>query len=79
MANYHVSGNRKDGYKVIREQSSRASGFFDTQTEAERSAKNLASNSGGGEVRIHRPDGKIRDSDTVPPASDPNPPKDTKF
>ena len=79
MANYHVSGNRIDGYKVIREHSSRASGLFDTQAEAERSAKDLASNSGGGEVRIHRPDGRIRDSDTVPPANDPFPPRDSKF
>ena len=29
----------------------------------------LLRNQGGGEVRIHRPDGTIRDSDTVPPAA----------
>ena len=40
--------------------------------------KDLAHNSGGGEVRIHGLDGKIRDSDTVPPARDPFPPRDTK-
>lgn len=33
---------------------------------------------GGGEVRIHGRDGKIRDSDTVPPGRDPHPPKDTR-
>jgi hypothetical protein len=32
----------------------------------------------GGEVVIHGPDGRIRDKDTMPPAKDPNPPKDTK-
>lgn len=39
-------------------------------------AKQFAENSGGGEVRIRGLNGKIRDSDTVPPAIDPNPPKD---
>jgi hypothetical protein len=27
---------------------------------------------------IHGRDGRIRDSDTVPPAKDPHPPRDTK-
>ncbi len=78
MANYHVSGNRKDGYKAKKENSSRASGIYPTQKEAEKAAKKLSSNSGGGEVRIHRPDGTIRDSDTVKPGNDPMPPKDKK-
>ena len=46
--------------------------------EAEKAAKGFAANSGGGEVRIHRPNGPIRDSDTVAPGNDPCPPKDTK-
>ncbi len=50
----------------------------DTQKEAEKIAKQFSGNSGGGEVRIHGLDGKIRDSDTVPPGNDPNPPKDKK-
>lgn len=79
MANYHVSGNRKSGYQISREGAARGSGHFSTQRQAEVRAKELASNSGGGEVRIHGLDGKIRDSDTVPPANDPNPPKDTKY
>ncbi len=78
MANYHVSGNRKDGYKVNKEQGSRSSGHYDTKAEAEAQAKRFARNSGGGEVRIHGADGKIQDSDTVPPANDPNPPKDRR-
>ncbi|MFN3256916.1 MAG: DUF2188 domain-containing protein [Ilumatobacter sp.] len=32
----------------------------------------------GGEVRIHGKDGRIRDSDTVAPGRDPNPPRDTR-
>ena len=32
----------------------------------------------GGEVRIHRSDDSIRDSDTVKPGNDPNSPKDRK-
>ena len=78
MANYHVSGNRKDGYSVKRESTSRESDHLDRQSEAETRAKELAGNSGGGEVRIHGLDGKIRDSDTVPPGHDPNPPRDRK-
>ncbi|WP_232425744.1 DUF2188 domain-containing protein [Mycobacterium sp. JS623] len=31
--------------------------------------------SGGGEVRVHGRDGKIRDSNTVDPGNDPFPPK----
>ncbi|HUF07435.1 MAG TPA: DUF2188 domain-containing protein [Candidatus Binatia bacterium] len=33
---------------------------------------------GGGELTIHGRDGRIRDSDTVPPGRDPHPPKDRK-
>jgi hypothetical protein len=60
----------------VKEGAKRASSILETQKEAEQKAKILAANSGGGEVRIHGLDGKIRDSDTVAPAPDPNPPKD---
>lgn len=56
----------------------RVAGYYDTQAEAEKAAKEMAAKSGGGEVRIHTPKGPIRDSDTVPPARDPFPPRDTK-
>ena len=79
MANYHVSKNPKGGWNYKREGADRASGNVKTQTQAEREAKRLSSRTGGGEVRIHGLDGKIRDSDTIPPARDPNPPKDKKF
>lgn len=80
MANYHVTNPKgSDEWKVVREKSERASATAATQREAERIAKEFAANSGGGEVRIHRPDGgPIRDSDTVAPGNDPNPPRDKK-
>ncbi len=75
MTNYHVT-KRKDGWQVKKEGAVRASGIFNTQKEAEKAAKQFSANSGGGEVRIHGRDGKIRDSDTVAPGNDPFPPKD---
>jgi len=79
MANYHISKNKDSGeWRITKEGASRVSDIADTQREAEKLAKEFAGNSGGGEVRIHGLDGKIRDSDTVPPANDPNPPKDKR-
>jgi len=78
MSNYHVIKNATSGWNVKKEGSSRISGNFHTQHEAEKEAKQYSSNNGGGEVRIHGLDGKIRDSDTVSPGNDPNPPKDKK-
>lgn len=79
MANFHVSRDRETkAWRIIREGAERASGSAPTQSGAERRAKELAANSGGGEVRIHSIDGRIRDSDTVSPASDPNPPRDKR-
>jgi hypothetical protein len=49
-----------------------------TQGAAEDRAKDQVRREGGGEVRIHGRDGKIRDSDTVAPGRDPNPPRDKK-
>lgn len=76
MANYHVVKNPNGGWDAKRDNSSRASSNNETQRQAESDAKRFSANSGGGEVRIHGLDGKIRDSDTVPPGNDPNPPKD---
>ena len=76
MANYSVIKNPNGGWDSKRDRTSRASSHSETQREAEVDAKRLAGNSGGGEVRIHGLDGKIRDSDTVPPGHDPYPPKD---
>ena len=56
----------------------RPSSVHSTQREAERVAKQVVRNLGGGEVRIQGRDGRWRDSDTVPPGNDPNPPRDKK-
>ncbi len=80
MPNYHVT-NRKgqEKWNVIKEGSKRASATADTQKEAEKIAKQISANNGGGEVKIHRPNGgPIRDSDTVAPGNDPHPPIDKK-
>ncbi|MEK7555201.1 MAG: DUF2188 domain-containing protein [Patescibacteria group bacterium] len=76
MANYHVSKRPDGGWQAKKEGVNKAGGIFSTQHEAEKAAKEFSANSGGGEIRIHGLDGKIRDSDTVVPGNDPNPPKD---
>ena len=79
MSNYHVTKNQDGGWNIKKENSERVSKVVETQNIAEQLAKQYSSNSGGGEVRIHGLDGKIRDSDTVYPGNDPNPPKDKKY
>jgi hypothetical protein len=75
MSNYYIS--KKDGdWNIKKEGAQRVSAVVSTQKEAEKLAKQFSANNGGGEVRIHGLDGKIRDSDTVAPGRDPNPPKD---
>lgn len=76
--NYHVTPNPEGSWDAKAEGAKRASSNHRTQAQAEGAAKRSSGNEGGGEVRIHRPDGTIRDSDTVSPARDPNPPKDKK-
>ncbi len=79
MANYHISKDKNSGdWKIQKEGEQRSSGHADTQKAAEKITKDLSSKSGGGEVRIHGLDGKIRDTDTVKPGNDPNSIKDTK-
>ncbi len=69
---------RPDGnWNAKREGADRASAVEPTQGEAEARGKEIVRNDGGGEVIIHRPDGKIRDSDTID-KPDPFPPRDTK-
>lgn len=77
MVDYHVVPSN-GGWDAKQEGSKRASGHFDTQAKAEAAAKSFSRNSGGGEVVIHKPDGTIRDSDTVYPGKDPSPPRDKK-
>jgi hypothetical protein len=56
----------------------RATSLHDTQADAIGAARRSLTNEGGGELTIHRRDGRIRDSDTVAPGNDPNPPKDRR-
>lgn len=74
----HVVPNANGGWNVQKPGGSRASAHTDTQAEAIARAKEIVGNAGGGEVRIHGRDGKIRDSDTVAPGNDPFPPRDRK-
>lgn len=79
MANYHVTKvGETSEWKAKREKAERAAGVYDTQREAEKAAKELSANSGGGEVMTHGRDGKIRSKDTVEPGNDPFPPRDTE-
>jgi hypothetical protein len=75
---YHIVPNEEKGWAIKKEGAKKVSDFASTQRGAERIAKRFATNSGGGEVIIHRPDGKIRDSDTIYSAKDPFPPRDKK-
>ena len=65
-----------EGWAVKKPHAERSSGVFGTQGEAEHRAKEIVGNLGGGEVRIQGYHGPWRDSDTVAPGNDPNPPKD---
>ena len=74
----HVVPNPEGGWDVRANDASRASAHHDTQADAIDRAREIVHNAGGGEVVIHGRDGKIRDSDTVPPGNDPNPPRDRR-
>lgn len=76
--NRHVVPNKNGGWDVKKPGAGKASAHADTQKQATDRAREIVHNAGGGEVRIHGRDGKIRDSDTVAPGNDPNPPRDTK-
>lgn len=69
---------RGDQWAVVKPNAKRASAVTDTQRQAEVRAKEIVKNRGGGEVRIQNRQGQFRDSDTVAPGRDPNPPKDKK-
>ena len=67
-----------EGWAVKKPDAERASSVHDRQADAERAAKQTVGGLGGGEVRIQGRDGRWRDSDTVAPGNDPNPPRDRK-
>ena len=67
---------RADGvWENKRNDASRASSVHDTQAEAQKAAREMLKNQGGGELTTKGVDGRIRDKDTVAPGNDPNPPK----
>lgn len=74
----HVVPGKDGDWEIKKPGSSRSSGSAPTQGEATKRAKEIVRNAGGGEVTIHRPNGQIRNSDTVKPGNDPFPPRDKK-
>ncbi len=74
----HIVKNPKGGWSVKKPGQSKPTSNHRTQSGAEKRAKGDLRKEGGGEAVIHGRDGRFRDSDTVAPANDPNPPKDRK-
>ena len=74
----HVTRRPDGAWQVKKSGASRASAVEPTQGAAIERARGILENDGGGELVIHRPDGRIRDSDTIPPANDPFPPRDRR-
>ena len=77
MADYDVTPNSNGGWDAKREGADRASSHHNRQGDAYDAARGYAINSGGGEVRIHGVDGRIRNSNTIG-KPDPFPPRDRK-
>lgn len=72
----HVVPDGDSGkWRVVGPHADRASAVEYTQAGAIDRAREILVNQGGGELVIHRPNGQIRDKDTVPPAHDPFPPR----
>ena len=77
MADRYVT-KHPNGWAVKAPGAERASSVHSRQRAAEQAAKQTVRNLGGGEVRIQGRDARWRDSDTVAPGNDPNPPRDRK-
>ncbi|MEV0357681.1 DUF2188 domain-containing protein [Nocardia sp. NPDC050697] len=74
----HVTPNPAGGWDISKPGGQRRSGHTDRQSDAIERAREIVGNTGGGEVVIHDRRGRVRDSDTVAPGNDPNPPRDTR-
>ena len=71
---------RKDGKWVNKRQDAeKASSLHKTQEKAEKVAKIMLRNQGGGEIITSGRDGKFNSKDTIKPGKDPCPPKDTEY
>ena len=69
--------HRADGkWANKRNDAGKASGVHGSQGAAEREAKAMLRNQGGGELTTMGMDHKIRSKDTIPPGNDPFPPRD---
>ena len=75
-ARRHVTPHSSGGWQVVAPAAERASARSVTQREAEVVARRIVTNGGGGEVTVHRRDGRVRKSDTLGGGSDPFPPRD---
>lgn len=68
---------RDDGkWANKRNDADRASSLHSTQAEANKAAKEMLSNQGGGERTTKGLSGKIVSKDTIAPGNDPFPPRD---
>ena len=74
----HVVKNPNGGWDVKAPHAGRASSHHDTQAQAQSAASSILKNQGGGEVVVHRPNGQIRNSNTIAPGNNPCPPKDQR-
>ena len=74
----HVVRNADGGWDVVAPNADRVSSHHGTQADAIDRAREIVGHAGGGEVVIHGRDGRIRDSDTIAPGNDPNPPRDRR-
>lgn len=74
----HVTPHPEGGWQVKKPGADRASDRTRTQSDGIDRAREIVGNTGGGEVVIHDRKGRIRDSDTVSPGNDPNPPTDRR-
>lgn len=61
---YVVPNKGRGGWDVVKEDHKRASAHTDRKVEAEKKAREIVDNQGGGEVRIADRHGKFGDSDT---------------
>jgi hypothetical protein len=79
MSDRRIVGPRSaGGWQVKRPGAERAISVHETQGEAIDRAREILERRRGGELTIQNRHGRIRDSDTVPPAHDPFPPRDRK-
>jgi hypothetical protein len=73
----HVVPNPEGGWDVVRPGGERASAHTRTKAEALDRGREIVSNQGGGELRIHDRRGRIIDSDTIAPGHE-SPARDRK-